>query len=58
MDIVQFLLTCLLRGMTAIFCFFFAIMPLYTRDRLFNKYIFLFFYDKVSMPGGEPGIVF
>ena len=53
-----FLLTCLLRGMTAIFCIFFAIMPPYTRDRLFNKYIFLFFSDKVSLPRGEPGIVF
>ena len=54
----KFLLTCLLRGMTAIFCVFFAIMPPYTRDRLFNKYIFLFFSDKVSLPRGEPDIVF
>ena len=54
----EFLLTCLLRGMTAIFCVFFAIMPPYTRDRLFNKYIFLFFSDKVSLPRGEPDIVF
>lgn len=55
---INFLLTCLLRGMTAIFCVFFAIMPPYTRDRLFNKYIFLFFSDKVSLPRGEPDIVF